>query len=221
MASMLAAWEWLMTRTYVALGTTGVELRQLGIDLRAAWPDVAALSLRRGREGFVLNVPLEGAGAARLAALRNIGTYGAPLYDEQQRALLAERRFIPIEAFAWHARRGTLAQEVLRLAPHVRVGDDSPVAARASARALAWTALVVAVAIGAGLALGASGHAGTVATIVYAVAAPSAVLGSGISAWRSLRSRAYFVGGLFVAMTLVTLGWTMIAWQGIAQLLGS
>jgi hypothetical protein len=75
----------------------------------------------------------------------------------------------------------------------------------------------VAVAIAAGLALGASGHAGTVATVVYAFAAPAALLGSGINAWRSLRSRAFLMGGLFVAMTLVTLGWTLIAWQGLAE----
>jgi hypothetical protein len=120
-AACLAAWEWLLTRTYVALTAAGVELHQLGMQMRAAWPDVAALSLRRGREGFVLHTPLEGAGPARFAALRNIGALGAALYDDEQRALLRERRFIPIEAFAWHARHGTLAQEVARLAPHVRV----------------------------------------------------------------------------------------------------
>jgi len=121
MVTCLAAWEWLLTRTYVALTTAGVELHQLGMQMRAAWPDVAALSLRRGREGFIVRAPLEGAGAARFAALRHIGTFSARLYDDEQRALLRDRRFIPIEAFAWHVRHGTLAQDVARLAPHVRV----------------------------------------------------------------------------------------------------
>lgn len=126
MAACFAAFEWLLRRTYVALTADAVELHQIGMQLRAAWPDVVALSVRRGREGFIVRAPLEDAAAGRYAALRGIGAFGVPLYDEQQRALLAERRFIPIEAFAWHVRHGTLVQEVARLAPHVRIVDEPP-----------------------------------------------------------------------------------------------
>ncbi len=124
MAAGLAAWEWLLTRTYLAFTAAGVELHQLGMQLRAAWPDVVALSLRRGREGFIMRAPLAGGGAARFAALRHVGTASTRLYDDEQRSLLRERRFIPIEAFAWHVRHGTLTQEVARFAPHVRLADE-------------------------------------------------------------------------------------------------
>lgn len=219
MLAGLAAWEWLVARTYVALTPAGVELHQLGMQMRAAWPDVAELSVRRGREGFVVREPLEGAGAARFAALRNVGAFGAPLYDDEQRALLQERRFIPIEAFAWHLRYGTLAQQVARLAPHVRVADEPAVPARANAAGLAWAALLIA--LGLGLALATPDHAATAAAVVQALAAPFALLGSGINAVRSLRSRVFLVGGLFVALTFVTLGWTLVAWQQLAELLDS
>jgi hypothetical protein len=209
MALGLAGWEWLVNRTYVEVTAEGVELHQLGLHLRAAWSDVAALSLRRGREGFIVRAPLSGAGPERLAALRHIGAFGAPLYDDEQNALLRAQRFIPIDAFGWHLRHGTLVQEVARLAPHVRIGGEPAASARASASGLVLAAVIIAVAIGLGLS-----------APDYA-AAPLIVLGSGVNAFRTLRSRSLLVGGLFVAFTLVTLGWTVIAWIELAQWLDS
>jgi hypothetical protein len=41
------------------------------------------------------------------------------MYDAEQQHLLAERRFIPIEAFAWHLHQGRLREDIVRDAPHL------------------------------------------------------------------------------------------------------
>lgn len=217
--AFLVAWEWLLSRTYVALTVHGVELHQLGMQLRAPWSDVVALSLRRGREGFIVERPLEGRGAARLAALTSIGIGGAPLYDDEQRQRLREQRFIPIEAFAWRVQHGTLAREIARLAPHVQIGGEPPVAERTDIKKLAWIGLLVAVALGCGIWLPAS-YMGAAVTVLQALAAPFALLGIGINAWRAWHSRAWLIAGLLTAALAVTLGWMLLAWQGLAELVG-
>ncbi len=185
MAAALAGWEWLLTRTYVALTAEGVELHQVGLQLRAAWPEVVALTLRSGREGFVVR----------------------------------EQRFIPLDAFAWHLRRGVLADDVSRFAPHVRIGDDQPRPALGNTRGFVWAAVIVVAALG--LALGAPVYAGAAEVMLQAVAAPLILLGSGVNAVLALRSRAFLVGGLLVALTLVTLGWTALSWAELAEWLDS
>ena len=108
----------IVDRARVELSPDGVCLRQTGYTLKAEWSDIVDLSLERGRQGFITREPMDGSGAARLANFRHVGLPGAPLYDEEQRRLLAERRFIPIEAFAWHLRRG-MAEDIVRFAPHL------------------------------------------------------------------------------------------------------
>jgi hypothetical protein len=41
------------------------------------------------------------------------------LYDGEQQDLLAQRRFIPIDAFGWHLHRGRMRDDLVRLAPHL------------------------------------------------------------------------------------------------------
>jgi hypothetical protein len=207
-----------LTRTFVALTADGVELRQLGMQLRAPWADVSLLSLRRGREGFILERPLEGRGARRLAGLKDIGLLGAPLYDDEQRQQLREQLFIPIEAFAWHVKHGTLAEEVARRAPHVRIGGEPTVWQRADTKGLAWAALVTAAALGLAVWFPSSSDAGAV---LQALLAPLALVRVASGALRSWRSRSLLVTALLTAALLVTLGWTILAWQGLAELLGS
>jgi hypothetical protein len=122
----LVGWHWLLGRTALVLTPEGVELRQLGMNLRAPWSEVEALQLVRRREGLIVRTPLAGKGASRLASLSRLSTFGTLLYDDAQRALISERRFIPIEAFAWHAYHGALAKDVARLAPRVRIDDIPP-----------------------------------------------------------------------------------------------
>lgn len=100
----------------------GVELRQMGYWLQAPWTQVAALRTQRAGEGLILAEPMISRGAARLSRMRHFSYQGAPMYDEEQRALLHEQRFIPIEAFAWHLRRGDMAARLRALAPQL-AGD--------------------------------------------------------------------------------------------------
>ncbi|PZR79701.1 MAG: hypothetical protein DLM52_00670, partial [Chthoniobacterales bacterium] len=94
--------HFLIDRARLEVSPEGVRLRQTGYQLEALWDNVAELRLDRAREGFVTNAPIPGKGATRLAAFRGVGIAGAPMFSSQQQALLAEQRFIPIEAFAWH-----------------------------------------------------------------------------------------------------------------------
>jgi hypothetical protein len=224
MAVCLGGWQWLVSRTTLVLTPAGVQLRQAGMHLAASWSDVQALCLVRGREGLVLRTPLAGRGAARLAALSGIAVGGAPLYDDEQRALMRERRFIPIEAFAWHAYHGTLATDVARLAPHVCAGATTPTAKPRAAQPmylLAAALLLVAIVIGAWLTFASANTQGWIATVVQCTVAPSMALGAGVSTWSALRARAVLVGTLFAASTLVTGAWTLIAWIQLVGLLDS
>jgi hypothetical protein len=61
-----------------------------------------------------------GKGVARLARLRFSSMRGVPLYDAAQQELLGQGRLIPIEAFAWHLRKGRpLGADIAGFAPHL------------------------------------------------------------------------------------------------------
>jgi hypothetical protein len=115
----LCAWEWLLRRTVLQLSADGLQLRQLGYTLQTPWSNVTGFHAEPGRQGFILLQPLDGPGARRLAFFSGTSVLGAPLYQGPQAELLAARRFIPVEAFAWHLFHGTLASEVAALAPHL------------------------------------------------------------------------------------------------------
>lgn len=109
--------EWLIRFTRLAVSAEGIELRQLGYRLQTPWSNVADFYGRSGRQGFVLHAPLTGKGPDKLAFASDLRINGAPMYDDVQRSLLAQRRFIPIEAFAAHLRGGALIDAVRRHAP--------------------------------------------------------------------------------------------------------
>jgi hypothetical protein len=111
--------HFIVARTRLELGASGVRLRQTGYKLEAGWGDIEALDLTAGREGFVTRAPMAGKGAARLARFRFAGVGTAPLYDDAQQRLLGECRLIPIEAFAWHLRHGKMREDIARFAPHL------------------------------------------------------------------------------------------------------
>lgn len=116
---ILLPFQLIVSRTRLVLSETGARLKQTGYELTAGWGEIERLDLTRGREGFVTRAPMAGKGAARLAYFRFVGASSAPLYDEGQRRLLAERRLIPIEAFAWHLRHGAMRADIERFAPHL------------------------------------------------------------------------------------------------------
>ncbi len=123
MAAGVAALLWVVSRVRLELTADGVRLVGAGRErsaLAAAWADVVDVRLDRGREALVTGKPLEGRWAASMAKLTNFGYWGLPMYDTTQRALLSERRLIPLDAFSRHLHHGSLIADLVRFAPHLQ-----------------------------------------------------------------------------------------------------
>ena len=113
----------LMRYTRLELSGRGVKLYQFGYTLETEWDNVAALYDVAGAQGLVLHRPMQCGGAAVLRAFRNTGAPASlRLYNDEQVRLLAERRFIPIEAFAYWLKHGRLRDDLVRNAPAVDAG---------------------------------------------------------------------------------------------------
>lgn len=111
--------QFIVDRARLRLSPEGAHLWQTGYQLVAPWSDIVDLRLTPGRQAFVTREPMAGKGAAVLSMFRWAGRPLTPLYDEDQRRLLAERRLIPIEAFAWHLKHGSMREDIIRFAPHL------------------------------------------------------------------------------------------------------
>ena len=108
----------LLRYTRLELSERGVKLYQFGYTLESPWDNVAAFYDVKRAEGLVLHRPMECKGASVLRAFRKTGTGGAVrMYNDEQVSLLADRRFIPIEAFAYWLRHGRLREDLVRHAP--------------------------------------------------------------------------------------------------------
>ena len=100
------------------LSERGIKLYQIGYTLETAWDNVAALYDVAGAEGLVLHRPMPCRGASVLRAFRKTGTgAGLRFYNVDQVQLLADRRFIPIEAFAYWLKHGGLRDDLVCRAP--------------------------------------------------------------------------------------------------------
>ena len=100
------------------LSGRGIKLYQIGYTLEAAWDNLAALHDVAGAEGLVLHHPMPCRGASVLRGFRNTGMgAGLRLYSVEQVQLLADRRFIPIAAFAYWLKHGRLRDDLVCRAP--------------------------------------------------------------------------------------------------------
>ena len=113
----------LVSSARLEVSAVGVKLRQIGYTLETVWTNVEMLRMDKGHEAFVTREPMKSRGAARLSSMRGVafGIGRMPIYDGTARELLYQQRYIPIEAFAWHVRHGTLGDDLNRLAPHVQM----------------------------------------------------------------------------------------------------
>jgi hypothetical protein len=202
--------------TRLELSPKRVRLRQFGYTLEAIWPEVTGLRLMRGSEGLITKTPLAGKGAMRLAAVRGFGMRGASLYDAEQQALLAERRLIPIEAFGWHLRRGTLRADITRFAPHLKeLLDNLDAPDQHAPHKNTWKILaIIAPLLVAAVALATSPQniQDWIIHSVGIVLIPLFTLRAAYSAWRSFQTRAWFLGTFFVLLTIVLFFWSVAAW---------
>ena len=221
--------EWLIRFTRLALSAEGIELRQLGYRLQTPWSNVAGFHGRYGRQGFVLHAPLTGKGPDKLAFASALRINGTPMYDDTQRSLLAQRRFIPIEAFAAHLRSGTLVEAVRRHAPALaeamRDGgrwrdfppaDDAPGPRRRTGLTVALiTAVVLA---SAWITLTEPPWADPVFGATLAVAMAMAAVASAASAWRAWREGRRVWWLLFAAQGLACAGIAAAAVQRLTAM---
>ena len=117
--------HFIVGRAQLRLSETGIVLRQTGYELSANWDEIEQLDLTANREGFVTRESMAGKGAARLARFRFAGVGATALYDADRQTLLAQRRLIPIEAFARHLRQGEMREDIERFAPHLAKAFDA------------------------------------------------------------------------------------------------
>lgn len=111
------AGHWLVSYARLELSSDGVYLRPIACPMQTTWNNIRHVTLDRGREGLVTRQPMTGKGVDRFRALRNFRMGGTETYDEVQRAGLAAGRFMPIEAFAYWIRKGTMIDDIEQWAP--------------------------------------------------------------------------------------------------------
>lgn len=222
LALMVLGLHALISYARLELTAEGMRLRQIGMNLAAPWTDVAGLRLDPGREGFVTFHPIGGSGAANLAAVRDFGWYFNPIYNEEQQAVIAERRWIPIEAFAWHLRRGRLREDLTRLAPAVQSLPPVPMPpAKPVSPAVQRRRLVIfLVALGALLAVVGMLGFGPSSWRKHGFSVGMALLAFCASwkAWKAFRSGARLVGVLYTFLTLLGVLWCLLVWRDPAIL---
>lgn len=123
-AVMLPLLLWVDFAAKLIVSADGIETRQVGARLQSSWANVAGLRLVPGSEGFVLREPMSGSGPQRFAGASQVRFQGAALYDDVRLQLISERRFIPIEAFAYWWTRGDLRAAIARAAPDLEARTD-------------------------------------------------------------------------------------------------
>jgi hypothetical protein len=194
------------------------------VNLSAPWSNIAGLRLERGREGIVTHHPLQGAGAVKLAALRGVGLDYTPMYNEEQRALMAQRRWIPIEAFAWYLKHGPLREDFVHFAPEAEaldplVAPKPPETPRQRRRSLLIFSIILVVCFGCIIVLGFGPPvwAHRFSAVALAIFALLMTWNAGCSGRNAFRSGAWLLGVLFTLLTLIWLLWCLVGWTDLAQ----
>ena len=216
---IMLPFQLLVDRTKLKISSEGVRLKQTGYTLETPWTNVAGMRLMRASEAFITTAPMTGKGVERLAKMRTFGMIGAPLYDAEQQALLAEHRLIPIEAFAWHLRHGKLRDDIVRFAPHLKEAlvalDDADAPDQRSTSKDIWKILLMVspFIIGA-IALAESPQAiqDRIIGVASLVLLPLLTFRMAYSAWTSFRTRAWIMGIFFVLLTVISFLWSVSLW---------
>ena len=204
---------WLIDRTRLEISSAGVRLRQLGFTIETPWTNVEQIRIVRGQEAFVTAAPVEGKGAARLAAMG-----GSPIYDSTALALIAQRRLIPIEAFAWHLRREPFAGDLKRFAPHLEMAHEPPPPAKRKIDRRVLVAVGAVFIVFLVLAIFAPQWIGPALNICWAILMPFFALQSAMAGVRAFRSKARLMGILSLFMALMLALWSIELWSQVAKL---
>jgi hypothetical protein len=103
----------------LVISESGIERHDLGYRLGTSWANVSAVRLTKLSEGLILHEPMSGKGATRLrrAGAPRLGGGSLSLYRGDVRELVAEQRFLPLEAFAYWIDHGALGDDLRRHLP--------------------------------------------------------------------------------------------------------
>jgi hypothetical protein len=155
--------------------------------------------------------------------MRNIsfGMGRQKIYDETARKLLYEQRYIPIEAFGWHVRRGKMRSDLQRWAPQLPLADEPPPPPKQPEQRrkdvvtvlciFGFTALVLAAAL-----LMPPNWVGRVGLAAWGILTAAFAFQGAYSARNTWRSGRKFVAVLFALFALLMALWSFERWHAMA-----
>lgn len=233
MLPWLVWWHWWSGRIQLRVTRDGLTLSEGRRTMEATWSNIERIRVDKGRESIVLKEPVHGKAAERLASLRGFMMSGQPMYDEEQRLLMADHRIIPIQAFAYLMRNGTLQRSMEPFAPALAAATSAameeqkraaslprPPASPAEQRKNLYIFLVLAVSFGLGiyLAVAPTLVSAWVITTLYAVVMPLVALLAAWSSWNAFRARSKTLGIIFLVSFVIFSLWTVEQWSRLGQL---
>ncbi len=101
------------------VGPAGVTVRGcLGFStVVLPWENIERLRLSPATEALILRNPLEDRLANKLRNWAGTTMAGAPLFNDEQRQLIAEGRYVPVEPYAWWFEHGELLNTIRQFSP--------------------------------------------------------------------------------------------------------
>ncbi|KAB2837513.1 MAG: hypothetical protein F9K47_19880, partial [Burkholderiales bacterium] len=118
---------WALWRPVLVISDEGVFLRgPAGSgEVSVTWEQIESLRLDAGAEGLVLRAPDESKFTARLRNWAGVRINGAPITAARNLEDIAERRFIPLDAFAAWFEEGSLRDAFAAHAPQLTAHFDA------------------------------------------------------------------------------------------------
>lgn len=227
MMPFLLGWHWLARRTKLIISRQGLRTSEVGGGMEIPWTSITGFRGARGHEGFVTAEPIAGKGADNLAM--SASAYSG--FDEADLRLVAERRFVPMRAFACHLRHGDLRALIGEYAPHLKEAmnaldaprEPRPAPTPQEARRNRIVVAIVVAAFAWGFVLVWKGERWQAwfFTVTYGLLDPIFALASGAAAWVCLRRKQWLLGILSLLMLLIMAGWSVRNWAVFAELLNS
>ena len=105
----------------LTVSTKGIEVRGTGGfgSISIPWTLIERLRLDPGSEALVLSEPLNTKYTRSLRNWSGLTYRGAQFYSAEQQALMADERYIPLEAYAAWFEKGELLSVFHQFAPHL------------------------------------------------------------------------------------------------------
>ena len=236
MAPWLIWWHWYLGRLRLEVSPEGIIHRHGSLVLSAPWSQIERVRVDRAREGIVVRDPMEGRAADRLVSIRGMWMSGVPFYDDEQQQLMGERRFIPIDPFAYLLRNGRLLAHLDEFAPKLGRATRGELAHQEKLRRLPklpappeqqmkqfYLVLLIASLVGLGVWMAVAPEslvarsADWVMNIAVAVCLPLWALVSLWSSRNSFRSGARTLGVLFALFGVVQALFTLVVWAQLIE----